>query len=227
MVKVGQTMGQTWDSENGLSHPAEPPAVVTIPWAPRTDDKHAVLVTERRTVFDRRVIAPPVAPAAEVGIDVVTALGPLPTEWTADLVHCRLVFVHGALRELPSIAWPASCRSVLGQLQPQDPGIARRPLGADVLELIDWTLTRLFCWGEDDRAILAGFMTGRSLREISSELKRLQARGIGMGKGCSHPTVGKRYRDLTATMADEWNRAREPIDAGTREAWLTAGRRKQ
>ncbi|MFO1081890.1 MAG: hypothetical protein U1E23_14825 [Reyranellaceae bacterium] len=200
--------------------------MVTIPWAPRTDGKHAVLVTERRTVFDRRVIVP-TAVVDDEPAAALTALGPLPTEWTADLVHCCLVHVYGALRELPTIAWPARYRSVLGQLQPQEPGAVRRPLGTDVLDRIDWTLARLFCWGEDDQAILLGFMSGLSLREISTGLKRLQARGIGMGKGVNKTTVSKRYRTITSTMADEWNRAGQPIDAGTREAWMTAGRRKQ
>lgn len=48
-----------------------------------------------------------------------------------------------------------------------------------------------------------------------------------MGKGANKDSVGKRYRDMTATMADEWNQAREPIDGGTRETWMTAGRKKQ
>lgn len=224
MVKAGQAVGRSRDGDAR----AVPPAgdeVVTTPWAPRDDGLKAILVSERTAVFDR----PAPLPTTGVGLvaDVeATSLGPVPTAWTPDLVHCRLVLAYTQASTLPRILWPAGVRSALGQLQPQAPGIVRRPLGEAELAVLDWTWTMVWRLGEDDRSIVRGFMAGASLREIAADLKALQARGIGIGKAIGKSSVGKRYRDLTAVWADDWNRRRHPIDRGTLEVWAAAARKQ-
>jgi hypothetical protein len=122
---------------------------------------------------------------------------------------------------------PAGIRSALGRLQPEQAGQARRALTDAEFERVDWTWARVHCWPEDDQVIIKGFMSGRSLREVSKELRRLQARGIGIGKGSGKDSAGKRYRTITATMANEWNSLDQLIDSDTREVWMAAAEKKQ
>jgi hypothetical protein len=192
----------------------------------RGPEERAVLVSERSAVWDRKAVVVP--PTAEVeSAHALTAFGPMPTRWTPDLVHCRLVSVYGLMARLPAILSPAGVRSVLGRLQPEQAGRARRALTNAEFERIDWTWARVHGWPEDDQVIIKGFMSGRSLREVSKELRKLQARGIGIGKGTGKDSAGKRYRTITATMADEWNRLDQLIDSDTREAWMAAAEKKQ
>lgn len=220
-VEPGQTVGQPRD-EAGQSFDPHYVRPGSVPWSARTDGRRAYLVNERATVFDRPLKVDPVEP---VRIETTTALGPIPTVWTHDLVHCRLVHVFTQASALPRILWPAGVRSALGQLQPQAPSVRRRPLGEADLAILDWTWTLVWRLGEDDRAIVRGFMAGASLRDIAHELKALQAQGIGLGKGIGKDTVAKRYRAITTAWADEWNRIEHPIDRETCEVWATAAGR--
>lgn len=205
-----------------------PDPIVTVPWAPRVDDgRRAILASERSAVFDRP--APEVvkarlaseAPAAEVE---TTRLGPLPSAWTPDLVHCRLRAVHCMCLWLPMIIWPAAFRSVLQQLQPSESRTGRgRVLTAAEMDRIDWTLARVCAWPEDDQLIIRGFMSLLSLREIAGELERLRKRGIGGRKGIGKSTVPRRYRALLTTMASEWIEHGEPIDRDTCRVWTSGG----
>jgi hypothetical protein len=194
--------------------------IVSVPWvALDRGDARAILVSERSARFDRRMPSlPPIeqAPLVDVG-----ALGPMPLEWTWDLVHCRLLTVHAIACRLPRARLPADIRSFLGQMQPQDaaPG-RRRVLTDDDTRRFDWTMTRLAAWSEIDRAVLMGVMSGKSAAKISKITFGIAAR-FG-GKGLKRSTVQDRYRRNTTIMAAEWNGAREPIDAVTRECWLIA-----
>jgi len=206
--------------------PPKAEAIASTPWAPRTDDRRAILVSERSAVFDRPAAIPPVAAdIVTAGIET-TSLGPVPTAWTPDLVHCRLVLAYTQASTLPRILWPADVRSALGQLQPQAPGALRRPLGEAELSVLDWTWTLVWRLGEDDRSIVRGFMSGASLRDIASDLKALQARGIGIGKAIGKSSVGKRYRDITGAWAKDWDRRGEPIDRNTLEVWSAAAKKQ-
>ncbi len=223
MSKPGQTVGQTRDEVGQTDNPFYV-APGNPAWKPRTDGLKALLVSERTTVFDRPL--PVVEASAEADIGPATALGPMPTTWTHDLVHCRLVLVYTEASKLPRILWPDGIRSMLGQLQPQPPGEVRRPLGEAELAVLDWTWTLVWRLGEDDRSIVRGFMAGAGLREIAAELKKLQSQGIGLGKGVSKDSVPKRYRTITSGWAEDWNRAEQPIDRGTLKVWETAARKQ-
>lgn len=216
------------------------------------DDRRAILASERSAVFDRpsadilqarepeaRAISadsvlagllPDVVPSRgaddardQTAGETSARLGPIPVEWTPDLVHCRLVAVYWLCAELPRIQWPAQYRSVLEQLQPASlaaPG-RRRVLSAEDMDRIDWTLTCVCRCPEDDQLILRGFMAGLSLRDIAGELQRLRAHGIGLGKGVGKNAVARRYRVILSALADQWIAAREPIDADTHRVWRT------
>lgn len=192
-------------------------AVVTMPWAPRNDDRRAILVNERTTVFDRPMLA--VAQQAADEPEIVTALGPMPTQWTWDLVHCRLLSVHAIACNLARVLVPPTYRSFLGSLQPQEATFRhRRVLTDDDTKRLDWTMSRVDAWSEIDRAVLKGIMSGHKLSDVSKATYAVAAR-FG-GHGLAKSSVHKRYRTDTATMASEWTEAREPIDQDTRECWL-------
>ena len=178
----------------------------------RDEGPRAVLVSERHAVWLKRL--PPLPEADEAG-----RRGPMPTAWTHDLVHCRLIAVNALSLSLPRVLLPRELRSFLTALQPQDavPGRSR-VLTDEHTRLIDWTMTRLSLWSEIDRAVLMGFMTGTKPETISRITFEVAARHGG--KGIKRPTVYKRYRQLTSVMAEEWQSVGEPIDAVTRECWL-------
>ena len=192
----------------------QPPLVTKTPV--RGPDERAVLLSERSAVWDRRAspLPPIVEPDYEVG-----ALGPMPSDWTADLVHCRLVCVAALARRLPRVKVPPTYRSFLGGLQPQDAVAGRhRPLTDEEATIFDWTMARLYLWSEIDRAVVMGVMAGHKLKQISAVTFGIAARhgGTPLKKSAVH----KRYHRRTAMMADEWKAARVPVDAATRECWL-------
>jgi hypothetical protein len=211
------------NAERSENEEVEAEGVVSVPWASvDRGDARAILVSERSARFDRRM--PSLPPDGEAPVVDVGALGPMPMEWTADLVHCRLLTVDAIARRLPRPRLPASYRSFLGEMQPQDdaaPG-RRRVLTDDDTRRFDWTMTRLAAWSEIDRAVLMGVMTGRSATQVSKITFGIAAR-FG-GKGLKRSTVQDRYRRNTTIMAAEWNAVGEPIDDDTRQCWLIASR---
>jgi hypothetical protein len=215
MSKPGQEAGQSRDS---VGQPPE--TVVSVPWRPRADDKRAILVNERATVFDRPAVLPEPVDAPEVQ----TALGPIPTTWTWDLVHCRFLAVHAMAASLPRLMVPATYRSFLGSLQPQESAKRHRVLTDEDTKRFDWTMSRIDAWPDIDRIIIKGYMSGHSLDDISAATVAF-ARRYG-DKGLARSSVYKRYRTDTAIMAAEWTDIGEPIDIDTRECWLNKGRLK-
>ena len=183
--------------------------VVSVPWAPLDrGDARAILVSERSARFDRRMPSlPPIdeAPGVDVG-----ALGPLPTDWTWDLVHCRLLSVHAIAKQLPRAAVPSTYRSFLGAMQPEEAiAVRHKPLTAEATERFDWTFSRLYAWSERDRAVVMGVMAGLSLRKIAKITTILAAR-IGC-EPLSKSSISRHYRALTTTMA------KRPVGAAARQ----------
>jgi hypothetical protein len=203
--------------------PSQEAEVVTgIPHKARAADELVVLVSPRHAVWDRRSASLP-KPTDEV--HEVTACGELPTDWTADLVHCRLVHVVGLMRRLSRPKVPAGMRSFLGNLQPATESvICPRPLDAAETMRLDWTWERVSRWPLADRAILQGIMTGTPHRTVAVVLAQLAARGL-IERALKKTQVPARYQTITATMAQEWALLREPIDQPTREVWLSAARK--
>jgi hypothetical protein len=182
-------------------------------------------VSERSAVWDRRATPLP-AVGADNAFDV-GALGPMPTEWTADLVHCRLLSVDALARRLPRVKVPAHYRSFLGDLQPQDAAPGRmKPLSSDEEQRLDWTLARIYSFGPIDRAVLMGVMSGRSLQTVSKITLAIAARGEAAGdKGLKKPSVAYRYRRNTEMLAQSWQLLNLRIDDGTIECWQAASRK--
>lgn len=201
-----------------IAVPPAADAVVTVPWVPRDmQGQRAILVSERSTVFDRPL--PELAKQDEAP-EIVSALGPLPTQWTWDLVHCRLLCAHAIASGLPRVQVPPTYRSFLGNLQPSDVARPmRRVLTDDDTRRFDWTMSRVDCWPDIDRIVLKGIMSGHSLAEVSVATIGW-ARRFGGAAGLKKSAVHKRYRTDTTIMAAEWAAADEPIDYDTRACWL-------
>jgi hypothetical protein len=149
----------------------------------------------------------------------------MPSEWSADLVHCRLLVIDAIARRLPRLRVPASYRSFLGELQPQEATPGRNRALTQEARRFDWTMSRLFAWPDIDRAVLMGMMTGKSLRMIAKITEEMAAR-IG-GKPYKKSTVSDRYRYMTTVMANDWIAAKEPIDDTTRKCWLQLAEKKK
>lgn len=200
-------MGQGRDSEISSVPPDE---------ASSMPAGRAVLVSERHAVWDTKIA--PLAPATTVDVLDLGPLGPMPTEWTADLVHCRLLSVDALARRLSRVKVPAQYRSFLGELQPQDAAPGRmKPLTSEEEQRLDWTLARLCAWGSIDKAVLMGVMSGRSLAVISKVTFAIAHREGGVG--LKRSSVHRRYRRNAGIIGDNWNVAKIPIDDGTRECW--------
>jgi hypothetical protein len=207
MVKVGRSWDKGGTERDGREDAGE--VVVSLPWVPLDrGDARAILVSERSARFDRRMLSLP--PLEEAAMVDVGALGPLPTDWTWDLVHCRLLSVHAIAKQLPRAATPWTYRSFLGAIQPEEAiAVRHKPLTAEATERFDWTFSRLYAWSERDRAVLMGVMAGLSLRKIAKITTILAAR-IGC-EPLSKSSISRHYRALTTTMA------KRPVGAAARQ----------
>ena len=187
----------------------------------RGADERAFLVSERSAAWGRReeALPPVVEPTFEPG-----AFGPMPIEWTHDLVHCRLLSVAALLRRLPPIKVPAVYRSFLGDLQPQEAGPLRRSLSPEEVSRLDWTMDRVYARSEIDRNVLMGLMSGQSLRFVARMTEAVAAR-FG-GKALKKTAVSERYRYLTTVMATEWIAEKQSVDDVTRKCWLILADKK-
>jgi hypothetical protein len=208
MVKTGTA------SEHDRNEPVQPEtrAIETF----REQGERAVLVIERHAVWDRRADALPVVaePAFDLG-----PFGPMPAEWTPDLVHCRLLNANVLARQLPRAKAPTSYRSFLGELQPQDAtSLPMKALTSEEEKRLDATLARLQSFGSIDKAVLMGMMAGCKPATISKVTFGIAAREGG--SGLKRPTIYKRYQRNLQVIAESWNKLSVPIDDGTKNCWL-------
>ena len=120
---------------------------------------------------------------------------------------------------------PATYRSFLGELQPQDAAPRLdRGLSAEEAQLVDWTLARLSAWGSIDKAVLMGVMAGKSFKTISKVTFGI-ARREG-GSGLAKTSVQRRYHRNTRIMAEAWQLLGLPIDGATQKCWLNFASKK-
>jgi hypothetical protein len=187
----------------------------------RGADERAFLLSERSAAWGKREVAlpPVVEPSFETG-----AFGPMPIEWTHDLVHCRLLSVNALMKKLPPVKVPPLYRSFLGDLQPQSAGVLRRSLTPEEVTRLDWTMDRVYLRSDIDRAVLMGIMSGCSLRKVAKITEVVAAR-LG-GKALKKTAVSERYLYLTTIMAAEWNGEKQPVDDVTRKCWLILAEKK-
>jgi len=219
MVEVGQTAGQGRDGETTASRQE---SVTGIAHVARPPQERAVLVSERHAIWDRPIES---LPHVEQDAFDLGPFGPMPTQWTTDLVHCRLLYVNALARRLPRARVPAGYRSYLSELQPQE--ATRTPLKALTSEeekRLDATLAQLQAFGSVDKAVLMGMMAGCKPATISKVTFGIAAREGG--SGIKRPTVYKRYQRSLQVIADQWNRLSVSIDDGTRTCWLNEASRK-
>lgn len=182
----------------------QPEAPITRPWAPRTDGKNALLVSERTTVFDRPAVVPVVAvdPIEEI------AAGDAPSlQWTADLVHCRLLNVGDTIARLPS---PLRKRYV--SVLSDEGRTPKRPPSPAEISIADWTWSQLLKRPTTQRSILQAMAFGASGEDVAKMLSR-------GGMRVHRATVIRWYMSERKQLAMLWVMERQLVDQGTHERW--------
>ncbi len=211
MVRAGQTAGQSRDGEKPLSRPAVEPEVATIsaPWAPRSDGKRAILVSPRATVFDH-VVEPPVE-TVDLAADPIWD-DKAGTQWTSDLVHCRLLLMAGTIDRLPEVL-RKRYRSQIGKIAVSDGASVRRtPPGPAAISLADWTWERLLELPERTRQLLIARAWGFSYDKIVDSFG-------ATGERRAKSTVIEWDRDARRFLAADWQGRRHALDMATYERW--------
>jgi hypothetical protein len=194
---------------------------VTKPWKPRADGKVVLQLSERATVFVDPT--PPMATPIEAADRVDPPVyGEVPNVWTWDLVHCRLLTVAEWTSRLPAPRRPASVRSFLGALQPQEPSRRSLPMTPAQGELFDWTWDCLSRHSEPDRAVLMGTMCGKELADVLAVLRGLKDRGAAGDQRvpATKQALLRRYRTLATGIALDWCELQHPIDPDTCRLWV-------
>jgi hypothetical protein len=201
--------------------PAEPAvATITAPWVPRADGKTALLVSERTTVFDRKL--PPPVETVEVAADPIWD-DKAGTAWTPDLVHCRLLLMAETIQRLPEVLRKRYV-SQIGRIAVSEGASERRsPPTPSQISLADWTLERLFELPERTRQLLIARAYGFSYDKI---VERFAA--SGKSKGNDKKAIIAWDRDARRYIAADWQGRKHALDLATYERWgeLFAGRQK-
>lgn len=198
MLKAGQPAGQERDKAGQAE------GVFTKPWSPRTDGKRALLVNERATVFDRPAV---VAPAAVDPLEEVTAHDAPSLQWTADLVHCRLLNVGDTIARLPS---PMRRHYVASM--PDESRSPKRPPSPVEITIADWTWSQLLKRPTTQRSILQAMAFGASGDKVAKMLSR-------GGMKVHRATVVRWYMAERKQLATLWIVERHLVDVATHERW--------
>jgi|GEM_PF-898957 len=219
---MSEAVQQPVQRRDGAVRREEP--VVTVPWQPRKDDKSALLVSERATVFDRK--APGLAPAdplVEISDPIWNHKGG--SVWTPDLVHCRLLVAGEVVKRLPPVLRKGYV-SQLGNLAISEMGVDRRiaPTPAEI-SLADWTLTEVMARRHRQQLLLAALF-GLSFDKIADALK-------ARGQESSKTSVQRWYLQERRVLAGQWQQrwnddSLAKVDGLTFTSWEgTFGRRKK
>lgn len=218
---MSEAVQQPVQGRDGAVRDEEP--VATVRWAPRTDDKTALLVSERATVFDRKAMAlQPVDPMAAISDPIWNDKGG--TVWTPDLVHCRLLVAGEVVKRLPPVLRKGYV-SQLGSLAISEMSVERRiaPSPAEI-SLADWTLTEVMARRHRQQLLLAALF-GLSFDKIADALK-------ARGQESSKTSVQRWYLQERRVLAGQWQARRDDpiakVDEVTRTSWesLFARRKK-
>jgi hypothetical protein len=201
--------------------PAEPAvATITAPWAPRADGKQALLVSERTTVFDRKL--PPPIETVEIAADPIWD-DKAGTQWTPDLVHCRLLLMAETIQRLPDVL-RKRYRSQMGKIAVSAGESQRRtPPTPSQISIADWTWDRLLELPERTRQLLIARAHGFSYDKIVAAFG-----AAGRSKGNDKKAIIAWDRDARRYIAADWQGRKHALDLGTYERWgeLFAGRQK-
>lgn len=209
---MSEAVQQAVQGRDGAVRDEEP--VVTVRWAPRTDDKTALLVSERATVFDRKALAlQPGDPSDAISDPIWNHKGG--TVWTPDLVHCRLLVAGEVVKRLPPVLRKGYV-SQLGSLAISEMSVERRiaPSPAEI-SLADWTLTEVMARRHRQQLLLAALF-GLSFDKIADALK-------ARGQVASRSSVHRWYLQERRVLAGQWQgRLLEPmakVDGPTFDRW--------
>jgi hypothetical protein len=196
--------------------------VVTVPWQARTDDKSALLVSERATVFDRKAKAlQPVDPMDAISDPIWNDKGG--TAWTPDLVHCRLLVAGEVVKRLPPVL-RSGYVSQLGSLAISEMTVERRIAPTPMeISLADWTLTEIMARRHRQQMLLAALF-GLSFDKIAEALRARKQDG-------SKTSVQRWYLEERRILAGQWQgRRNDPlakIDELTADRWQTTFSRRR
>lgn len=184
---------------------------ISIPWRPRTDDKRALLVNARQTVFDRpREDLQPADPVDEISDPIWNHRAF--RAWTPDLVHCRLLVCGQTIRLLP----PAMRTGLVSQMGAiaiaEMAGERRRGATPAEISALDWTWPRLVRANQLLQRILMASAFGNSLQEIADVMKLA-------GFKTSKDSVRRLYMAEKLRMAAAWQAEHHPVDASTVDRW--------
>lgn len=190
-------------------------AIITKPWAPRTDGKHAVQVSVRSVVFDTKA-------APLLALDPAVALSdPIWNHrefsaWTPDLVHCRLLVAGEIVSRMPPVLRRGYV-SQLGNIAITEAASVRRiaPTPAEIT-LADWTLGEIMARRHRQQLLLAAAF-GYSMEKIAKALKAI-------GLDATKSTVHRWYMDERRQLAAQWQSKRETevaakVDGLTTDRW--------
>lgn len=192
-------------------------AVVTKPWAPRSDGKSAILVSERATVFDRR------APGLERPDPMAAYSDPLFADasgasWTAELVHARFLLTGEVVRRMPGPI-RRSYVSTLGQIALTEMDAPKRIAPTpEEITLADWTLEQIM--QRAHRQVLIASAFGFSGDKIA---KALEAKG----QRISGVTVQRLYLNERRVIAGQWQSAGVKVDAPSQQRWTELFTKRQ
>ncbi len=195
---------------DGAVRLAETDIVTAIaPWSPRTDGKRALLVSERETVFDHAAARPVEAP--EVSADPIWD-DKAGTQWTPDLVHCRLVLMAETIDRLPEVLRKRYA-SQIGRIAVTEAASQRRtPPSPSAISLADWTWDRVLELPERTRQLIIARAWGFSFDKIVANLG-------SSGHRRAKSTVIEWDRDARRFLAADWQGRKHALDVGTYERW--------
>lgn len=132
------------------------------------------------------------------------------TQWTPDLVHCRLVEAGRILKRLPAPASPGRVGTVWRQLAPAE---SRGPAPAKwEIDLCWWTVDQLMELKGTDRLICFGFMLSLSTRRIEALMKEAAMAGV---VAIARSRISQRYARTRTLLAARWNGASVRVDRGS------------
>jgi len=196
------------------------PGLSGIAWAPRTDGKKAVQVSNRATVFDRPA---PELQAADPQDQVSDPIWRTHDDtgralWTPDLVHARLLLTGDVMRRMPG-PLRRSYVSVLGTIALTEMApVGRVAPTPEEITIADWTLVEIM--QRAHRAVLLAAAFGYSGDRIAETMKDKGMRIAGS-------TVQRLYLGERRIMAGLWQSRRVPVDQLSLDRWEVAFPRRR
>jgi hypothetical protein len=186
--------------------------ISSVQWAPRSDDKQAILVSERSAVFDRKAR---LSETADTPVEVSDPRWDHKqfSVWTPDLIHCRLLVCGQTIVRLPPGMRTGFVSQASNFALSEFAASQRIAPSAVDISVLDWTWPRLLRKDQTLQRILMASAFGNSLDVIVKVL-------ASAGQSKSKATVGRMYLAEKVRMATAWQAEDHPVDSTTVRRWL-------